>query len=137
MRKSRGFSFIELMVVSVVIGILLSIAMPNYVRSVERVRCSFAMSTLKSIRNAAILYGRKNQTFATMTLLSLETLAGSPFASGNTRTDWRFLIHTKTANDFSLRANRLKGPHSGKRLELNAEGSFAPSTYHYLDPGGF
>ncbi|NMC72760.1 MAG: prepilin-type N-terminal cleavage/methylation domain-containing protein [Geobacteraceae bacterium] len=51
-RGRRGFTLIELMIVLTVIGILMSIAVPNYQRSVIRAREAVLSDTLFTLRKA-------------------------------------------------------------------------------------
>ena len=137
MRKSSGFTLIELMVVLVVIGVLVSIAIPNYARSVERTRCSFALNMLKSMRNAAVLYFRENQTFTGITLPAMETIIGATFYSGNTHPDWQFSVVSISDNEFRVEADRIRGPHIGDDIVLTSGGDFTTSSYPYENPGDF
>lgn len=137
MRKSGGFTIIELIIVSIVIGVLVSLALPNYARSVERTRCAYAMNICQSIRAGAILYFRENQTFSGMTLANIETLVGASFYSDGSHPAWDFEVNIIDANDFSVGAARDGGPHDGDRLELTSKGSFTGSNYPYENPGEF
>ena len=49
---NRGFTLIELLVVVLIIGILASIALPQYQRAVEESRITEAVTNLKAIRRA-------------------------------------------------------------------------------------
>lgn len=137
MRKSKGFTMIELMMVVVVIGILITIAIPNYARSVERSRCSFAMNMLKSMRNAAILYYRENQTFIGMSLLEIETLSGAKFYSDDSHPDWTFDVLVTNDDNFTLQADRTGGPHGSTVITLTQDSHYDTSTYPYENPGQF
>ncbi|OGS53369.1 MAG: hypothetical protein A3J79_02965 [Elusimicrobia bacterium RIFOXYB2_FULL_62_6] len=53
MRKNRtGFTLIELLVVVLIIGILASIAIPQYFKVVEKARVAEAMSVISNIKSA-------------------------------------------------------------------------------------
>ncbi len=54
-RKS-GFTLIELLVVVLIIGILSSVALPQYTRAVARARTAEALSVIRSISQAAETY---------------------------------------------------------------------------------
>ena len=52
----KGFTLIELLVVVLIIGILASVALPQYQKAVERSRQSEAWTTMKSINDAVKIY---------------------------------------------------------------------------------
>ena len=52
MKNKRGFTLLELLVVVLIIGILASIALPQYTRAVEKAKLSEALTTLKSVEDA-------------------------------------------------------------------------------------
>ena len=54
MEKQRGFTLLELMMVVIIIGILASMALPQFVRTTERARAAEAYVLVGSIRGAEI-----------------------------------------------------------------------------------
>lgn len=52
----KGFTLIELLVVVLIIGILASVALPQYTKAVEKSRIAEAKILLKSLSDAADLY---------------------------------------------------------------------------------
>lgn len=50
--NKRGFTLLELMIVVIIIGILASIAIPQYIKTIERARAAEAFANLDSIRSA-------------------------------------------------------------------------------------
>jgi len=56
MRKHRGFSLIELLLVVAVILIVASIAVPNFLKSRLRANEASAVASLRMINTAAITY---------------------------------------------------------------------------------
>lgn len=55
-RRNRGFSLLELMIASAIVGILATIAIPNYMRFQLRARSSEAKTNLSAIRTTEHSY---------------------------------------------------------------------------------
>ncbi len=108
MRKDYGFTIVELIVAVLIVVILISIAIPSYVRQMEIARCSFAIKTLMTLRRAELLYYSEYDTFFINTAQINAEVGGELFAPGNP--DWTFAITTAAASQLQLRATRLKGP---------------------------
>ena len=113
-----GFTMIELISVIVILGILVSFAVPNYIASVERAKCTQAIHVLKTMRNAAISFFTDNQTFVGITPAILENQVGARFFSGDDNSDWQYLTSITTADVIQVQANRLGGAHGGTSLSL-------------------
>ncbi len=60
--NTKGFTLTELLVTVVILGVLVSVAMPQYMRSVERSRATEAMSAIKSINDAIYVYYSDKET---------------------------------------------------------------------------
>lgn len=57
----KGFTMVELMVVVVIMGVLASIALPNYKRSLDRARLAEATSIVGAIERAIDMYRLQNK----------------------------------------------------------------------------
>lgn len=51
-----GFTLVEMLVVVLIIGILSSVAIPNYTRSIEKSRATEAMNMVKALNDAVYAY---------------------------------------------------------------------------------
>lgn len=63
MSKPSGFTLIELLVVVLIIGILASVALPQYTKAVEKSRMTEAMTALKNVAAAEEIYKMSNGNF--------------------------------------------------------------------------
>ncbi len=60
----RGFTLVELMVVMVVLGVLVSMGIPRFQQSLEQSRADVAGANLRAIWSAQRLYWLENRTYA-------------------------------------------------------------------------
>lgn len=63
MKKNKGFSLIELLVVISIIGVLTTVLVMNFVGTRERARDAQKIQNLNSIKNALRMYYNENQTY--------------------------------------------------------------------------
>ncbi len=85
-KRKSGFTLIELLVVVLIIGILASIALPQYFKVVERARVSEAVSVFSGIRSAQERASAKTGTYATTwdaLDVSLKTFSTGADCAGN------------------------------------------------------
>ena len=54
--NKKGFTLMELLTVVLILGILTSIALPQYARSLERARATEAMAGIKALNDAVYAY---------------------------------------------------------------------------------
>ena len=64
-KEGQGFTLLELLMVVIIIGILASIALPQYLKTAERARAAEALTTLGAIRASQIRYKAQTTAYAT------------------------------------------------------------------------
>lgn len=87
-----GFTLIELMIAVAIVGIIAAIAWPSYQESVRKSRRADATTTLLQIQQAQERWRANNNTYATLTQLSINTASPSGYytmaVTGNTATTY-------------------------------------------------
>ena len=135
MYTKTGFTLIELLVVVLIIGILTSIAVPQYQKAVERSKAVQALTWLKAWRNATVQYHLANGSYPqTFDVLSLGTAwtgteKGCTWGSAyikDTRSnnDWSFQLYD-AEDGHALYMTRLTGKYkgSGFRIDMSSDSS--------------
>jgi prepilin-type N-terminal cleavage/methylation domain-containing protein len=102
MRKLRGFTLIELMIVVAIIGVLASVAIPSFVKYIRRAKTTEALMNLRKMYDGAVAYYVGEHADATgviqsrqfpvsagptPALATLTTLGGTKYQS--TPSDWK------------------------------------------------
>lgn len=110
MNRSQGFSLIELMIVVAIIGVLASIAIPNYNEYIQRSRITRAVAALSDMRVKLEQYFQDNRTY--VDACAAGTVAPLPPAGDNP--DFTISCPTLTATAFVVQADGDGATASGK-----------------------
>jgi prepilin-type N-terminal cleavage/methylation domain-containing protein len=100
----RGFSIMEVMVVVLIMGVLISMCAPTYQLALEQSRADIAAANLRAIWAAERLYWLSNQSYSG-DLNQLETL-GLVDSAVTTSTVYVYAITAAESNTFSASATR-------------------------------
>ena len=83
-KGTKGFTLLELVIVIVILAVIAGLAVPRYIKTVNRSRGMEALSMLNHIRESAERYfARNNSTYAGMT-----PAIGTNFLPGNSNLDF-------------------------------------------------
>ncbi|MCG2712569.1 MAG: prepilin-type N-terminal cleavage/methylation domain-containing protein [Candidatus Omnitrophica bacterium] len=103
--KKNGFTLMELMLTVIVIAILVSIAIPNYINTVERARAREARATLESMRAAEQTYASERRVMISLdeTDSSAWTMVGLEDPHNNNRRSWDYTFDAVSGNGTAVR----------------------------------
>lgn len=126
--NNKAFTLIELLVVVLIIGILASVALPQYQKAVEKSKATQALVTLKSIQQAFEAYHMASGEYPSKfedTAISLPHMTGNVAqlreSDGNTPDtisdkDWSLQIQTDdpgTGTYYLVMMTRITGKYQG------------------------
>ena len=126
--RQGGFTLLELLMVVIIIAILASIALPQYLRIAERSRAAEGLSVLAAVRSSELRYkGADLNNSYTVNLNSLDIDGPGPVA-----TPWTTLLWTYTVNGAVVGSNtkavRASGVQTGKAIEIDLDTGAVCST---------
>jgi len=99
----RGFTLIELLITIIIIGILATLAVPNYTNMVEKAKADQAITYLKVIRTGEKIYYSNNFSYtACADLGELKDRIGAEV----TDESYLFSVTVPTADEFLATAQR-------------------------------
>lgn len=124
MKKVKGFTLLEILIVVVIIGILASLAIPRYIKSTEVSNASEAYNNLNAIRKAEWVYYAERQDWIVakdFNMLCIE----DPNSMPQPPRKFTYTISVNAgnvSNPFNLTASRQGGLYNGNYINMNANG---------------
>jgi prepilin-type N-terminal cleavage/methylation domain-containing protein len=138
MKARRGYSLVEMIVAVIVAGVLLSIGVPRFSRSLEQSRADVAGANLRAIWSAQRLYWLQNRTYAPdlSTLVTANLIDPSlPPAT----IPYTYSISDVSDNSFTATATRGGSSSWSGSFTIAADGSFTGAVQQSggvsLEPG--
>lgn len=101
MINKKGFTMLELLMVVIIIGILATLALPQYMGFIEKARATEAISTIGTIRTAQNLYKLETGTYSS----DINALAITVPTSG-AGTYWTYGVTGASDTGFGVTATR-------------------------------
>jgi len=122
----KGFTLVELLMVVIIIGILVTLAVPNYYRSVERAKAGKGKAAADAIRKAQLQYRAFQDTY-TDTIDELSDYDLPPDLWDGTDADWTYEITVNTESLMDVTCTRDGGPNDTSDFVMDQDGVLDPT----------
>lgn len=131
MKKAYAFTILELLVVVVIVGILASMALPNFGKAVEKAKVRDAQGTLNMIYQAERMYKLDQGTYGTLDNLITNQYLADPRSAGS---PFNYAAVNTGATAFTGTVTRVGGGSTYDGKTIIVDQSFDSKSYQGTHP---
>jgi len=126
LRKKSGFTIVELLIVVIIIGVLATLAIPQFSKAVEKAKLSKAVNMLGLITKAQAMKYAEDDTYSATIVGDLDDFVDGLVEDDG---DWDYAC-AGDADDFSCTASRQDGTYgaAGTGCVVTAAGTVGATT---------
>jgi len=121
----RGFTLLELLIVVVIVGILATVAIPNFRKSIEKAKVKDVQAALSAVSSAERVYRLDQGGYGTLANLTANNYIADPDA-GNSNPDWSFAAAGSGAA-YTATATRTGGGYNGNTILIDQNYTGSPA----------
>ena len=123
----KGFTLIELIVVVVVIGILATIAVPQYLKATERAKGGKGKVAIALIAQGEKQYRTEMDNYVAVSAKAANAGLGNyiDLTGVDIDSDWNYAVANITTTTFTITGTKVGGPNAGETLTLTESGAWA------------
>jgi len=125
MNQEKGITLIELLIITVIIGVLAAIAIPGYTGYLQRARRADAKTALEHVRAAQEMWRAEHGAYS-VSIAELQTTMGAPPTAISNYYNWQF-SGTLTANTWTAQAVAVGSQATDGDLFINFLGNKTPA----------